>query len=359
MFDYVRLPENQFTSLGGWRHDHVGQPLHDASPGRLGRTFYPRALSHHNARRAAVLSLLTAMAGRSPEIKHLHALVVLAQEIHFGRAAQRLNMTQRALSQLVRDLEARLRLGFKLVERTTRKVLLTGPGLTFLAEAERILRHLDREIETTRAEAGQAANSIRIGAILPTAFDFMPAELAAFLRRYPNAEVYLENRESPRLVTAVETGALHVALLRPPKSAGTLQIETLRREPFVAASRMDHPLAKSSALRLRDLKSENIVHIARGDLRDAFHEIDQQLEAAVVDTEASQSVDTTLTAMALVCAGDGISLMPSWQPACHGRTYASGKFAISPLASSSPWLGGLESPAHCRASHRGVPADSK
>ena len=186
------------------------------------------------------------MAGRSTEIRHLQGLVTLAQELHFGRAAQRLNMTQPALSQLIRDLETKL--GFRLLERTTRKVLLTSPGRSFLAEAETILRYLERAIETAQAEAGQAANTLRIGAILPTAFDFLPRVLSRFRHRFPDAQVHIENKDSPQLVNAVETGALHVAILRPPSKAGTLRIETLRREPFVAAMRADHRLAKIETL---------------------------------------------------------------------------------------------------------------
>ena len=250
------------------------------------------------------------MIGRSTEIKHLQALVALAQELHFGREAQRLNMTQPALSQSIRDMEARL--GFRLLERTTRKVLLTGPGRTFLAEAELILRHLDRAVDTARTEAGQASNTLRVGAILPTAFEFLPRTLSRFRHRYPDAHVHIENKESQHLAAAVESGALHVAILRPPRNAGTLRIETLRRDHFVAAMRVDHPLAKSEALHLRDLKAEKVVRIVRGDLREAFDAIDRELEAAGVDLSRSQSAETTLTALALVCAGDGISLVPSW-----------------------------------------------
>lgn len=250
------------------------------------------------------------MVSRSTEIRHLQALTMLAQELHFGRAAQRLNMTQPALSQLIRDFESKL--GFRLVERTTRRVLLTAPGRSFLSEAEAILQHLDRAVENARSEAGQVANTIRIGAILPTTFEFLPAVLSSFRHRYPDADVHIESKESPTLVTAVETGALHVALLRPPRNGGTLHMETVRREPFVAAMRLDHPLAKADTLRLRDLRSEKIVRISRGDLRDAFDEIDAQLEGAGLNLDQSQAADTTLTALALVCAGDGISLVPSW-----------------------------------------------
>ncbi|RVT95091.1 LysR family transcriptional regulator [Sphingomonas crocodyli] len=219
-------------------------------------------------------------------------------------------MTQPALSQLIRDMEARL--GFRLVERTTRKVLLTGPGRAFLADSEAILIKLERAIDSARAAAGQAANTIRIGAILPTAFEFLPAVLSEFRRRYPTAAIHIETRESAQLVTAVETGALNVALLRPPRNGGALRLETLRREAFVAAMRVDHPLARVELLQLRDLRPQKIVRISRGDLRDAFGEVDAQLERARLDLASSQAADATLTALARVSAGDGISFVPAW-----------------------------------------------
>lgn len=236
--------------------------------------------------------------------------MILAQELHFGRAAQRLAITQPALSQLVRDLESRL--GFRVVERTTRKVLLTSAGRTFLPEADAILLRLDRAIETARTEAGHAANTIRIGAILPMAFEFLPAVLSRFRSRYPDADVHIENSQSEKLLRGVEAGTLHIALLRPPKSRGLLQMETLRREAFMAAMRSDHALARMDELSLRHLKKAKIVRISRGDLRDAFDGIDEELEAAGVDLDTSIAADTTLTAMALVSAGDGVSLVPSW-----------------------------------------------
>lgn len=219
-------------------------------------------------------------------------------------------MTQPALSQLIRDLEAKL--GFRVVERTTRKVLLTDPGRSFLADAESILLHLDRAVENARAAAGQASNSLRIGAILPMAFAFLPSVLSKLRQRHQDAEIHIEYRPSQELVTAVETGALHVAVLRPPRRAATLQIETLRLESFVLALRADHPLAKRKTLRLADLRAENLVRISRDDLRDSFDALDRELVAAGLGVERIQTADSTLTALALVSTGAGISFVPSW-----------------------------------------------
>jgi len=250
------------------------------------------------------------MAGRSTEIKHLQALSTIAQELHFGRAANRLGVTQPALSQLIRDLEDRL--GFRVLERTTRKVLLTDPGKTFLAEAEFIIRRLDLAIENAREEAGQAANSVRIGAILPTAFGVLPDVLTRFKQRCPTADVHIESGESRNLIRLVETEALQIALLRPPSKTGTLQIETIRKEPFLAVMRQDHRLAEKGEVPLTALKHENLIRIVRSDPEDPFVKIDKALEDAGVDLSVSKSTEGTLTALAHVCAGDGITLVPSW-----------------------------------------------
>jgi DNA-binding transcriptional LysR family regulator len=234
----------------------------------------------------------------------------LAEELHFGRAAQRLNITQPALSQLIRDLESRL--GFRVVERTTRKVLLTPAGQRFLGEAEAIIIRLDRAIERAQEEAGQAANTIRIGAILPTTFEFLPLVLKTFRRRYPEARVYIDGRDSPQLATAVETGSLHVALLRPPKNPGTLHIEMLRRETFAAAMREDHKLATYDSICLRHLVSERLLRILRPGRHESFDEIERQMEGAGIDPTLAGTAESTLTALALVSAGDGIALVPSW-----------------------------------------------
>jgi len=94
-----------------------------------------------------------------------------------------------------------------------------------------------------------------------------------------------------------------------------LRIEILRRETFVAAMRAEHRLAAKESLQLKEMIPERILRISRADLREAFDEIDRQLVDTGFDLERCQTVDTTLTALALVSAGDGISLVPSWATA--------------------------------------------
>lgn len=250
------------------------------------------------------------MVSRTTEIRHLQALSTLAEELHFGRAAQRLNITQPALSQLMRDLETKL--GFRVVERTTRKVILTSAGQMFLKEAEGILLRLDAAIEQSRAEAGQSNDSIRIGVILPMMFDFLPAILTSFRHRFPNVRIHIENRESLQLATAVESGSLHAALISPPKRMGTLRIEPIRSDTFVVAMRDDHKLASSKALNLAQLKGTNVLRILSAGMHESFDVVDQQMRRAGIDLDHCQITETPLTALALIAAGNFVSLVPEW-----------------------------------------------
>lgn len=250
------------------------------------------------------------MVSRSTEIRHLQALCTLAQELHFGRAAQRLNITQPALSKALHDLEAKL--GFRVLERTTRKVILTPAGRMFLREAEAILLRLETAIEQSRAEAGQSNDKIRIGVILPMMFDFLPSILTSFRHRYPKVQIHIENRESLQLAAAVESGSLHVALISPPKQTGLLRMETVRQDSFVVAMRDDHKLAAHKTLQLAQLVGANVLRILSAGMHESFDAVDLHMRRAGIDLDRCQITETPLTALALIAAGNFVSLVPSW-----------------------------------------------
>src|SRR5579862_6748941 len=121
------------------------------------------------------------MKTRAAEIRQFQAFSILAQELHFGRAASRLAVTQPALSQLLRDLEERV--GVPLIQRTTRHVALTVAGAVFLEDAQDILLRVDRAVDRARDAAGYQGELLRVGAGLPTAFSFLPALLKLYRRR--------------------------------------------------------------------------------------------------------------------------------------------------------------------------------
>ena len=244
------------------------------------------------------------------DLRHLRAFVILTEELHFGRAAQRLGVSQPALTQSIRAMETAL--GTPLVERTTRRVTTTPAGLAFAHDAIEILSRVSLAIDKAQREGGVEAKSLRVGAIFPTMYDLLPRVLAHLKNRHRDVGVQLETWESPRLVAAVEAGTLDVAILRPPRDSGALEIVTLALEDFVLAVPSSHALASVEHLALADLASHQLLRIARADIRDGFDEVDRQLLVAGIDLRAARTVSTTLNAVSLVAAGEGLAIVPGW-----------------------------------------------
>lgn len=255
------------------------------------------------------------MGVRTADLRQLRAFSVLAQELHFGRAATRLAITQPALSQLVRDLEARV--GVPLLERTTRRVSLTPAGMGFLADVDDILHRLQGAVDRARDSHGLSTERLRVGAGLFTTFSMLPGLLRRFRQRYPTVKVEVEILGSAEIVRAIERGELDIGLLRPPAEPGRLHVETLLEEGFLAVMAEDHPLAGRRRISLADLAAQEVLRLSRPDLRDAFNAVDRQLEDAGLTLDRCMITHSTLNALALVSATGGISIVPAWASAGH------------------------------------------
>lgn len=250
---------------------------------------------------------------RPAELRHLDAFAVLGEELHFGRAARRLGISQSALSQRLHDLEDKV--GTALIERTTRRVSLTVAGSVFLNEARTILSRVEQAVERTRDSAGLRGETLRVGAGLHCAFSFLPALLKLYRRRYPSVILEVDILQSEETVRALEGGTLDVGLLRPPTENGSLAVKALYREPFLAAIPTEHPLAEKTILTLSDLKGPGLTQISRPDLRDAFTSLNEQLVQEGTSLQKNSAVDSTMSALALVSANGGYSLVPAWASA--------------------------------------------
>ncbi|WP_345655056.1 LysR family transcriptional regulator, partial [Pseudonocardia tropica] len=121
------------------------------------------------------------------ELRHLHSFLTLAEELHFGRAAQRLHMAQPSLSQQIQRLEQSL--GTQLVARSSHEVHLTPAGEAFVVEAQAVLSRVDRAKETTRHAAEGRAGTVRVGCNLPAAQGVLPRVLARLRSELPDVVV--------------------------------------------------------------------------------------------------------------------------------------------------------------------------
>ncbi len=148
------------------------------------------------------------------ELRHLRYFRTVATELHFGRAAARLQIAQPPLSKQIQDLEKEL--GFDLFTRTKRSVLLTPAGQAFLVEVNQIFQQLDRAIDiggkTSRGELGQ----ISIGFVGSATYNILPVMLHQFRDRYPQVRIELHELTTDRQLIWLREGRIDIGLIRPP-----------------------------------------------------------------------------------------------------------------------------------------------
>ncbi|MFJ9690653.1 LysR family transcriptional regulator [Kitasatospora sp. NPDC101183] len=176
--------------------------------------------------------------------------VAVAEELHFGRAALRLHMTQPPLSRAIRRLEAEV--GAELFTRSPAGVGLTAVGAVFLDEARGLLEHADR----VRARVGAAAAglvSVTVGMVADGTGLGMAALAAAYRRRHPGIDVRIRDTDLTDPTCGLRAGLVDVALTRAPFDGTGLAVRTLRSDPVGVVLHADDPLARSGGLRLADL----------------------------------------------------------------------------------------------------------
>ncbi len=184
----------------------------------------------------------------------LRAFVAVAEELNFTRAAQRLFVTQQALSSQIRQLEGRL--GVELFERTTRKVGLTEAGETLLPHAVSALGTLDAGVARLDAARRAERGTLRVGlsgtAMVQVATDTM----RLFAERLPEVDLQVSNAGLSRPAAGLKEGTVDVAFVRPPFSDEGLSLVTVLTEGRFVVLRADHPLAAREFVRPEDIVNE-------------------------------------------------------------------------------------------------------
>jgi DNA-binding transcriptional LysR family regulator len=194
------------------------------------------------------------------ELRHLRYFLALAEELHFGRAAQRLHIVQPALSKQVIALEREL--GLELLDRT-HGVRLTSAGEVFAEEARAIVERVDSAVAATQATARGELGTLSIGFVGPAMWSVLPPALRAHRRAYPNLRYRLQELGSPEQMERLRTRALDVGFVRPLVVDDVLTFEPVWRERFVVALPDDHRLASSETVDLAELKDERFVMLPR------------------------------------------------------------------------------------------------
>jgi DNA-binding transcriptional LysR family regulator len=245
------------------------------------------------------------------ELRHLTYFIAVAEELHFGRAAKRLNISQPPLSQQIRQLEEEI--GVRLFNRTKRRVEITPAGAAFLAEARRIMAMSEEAVRRTiRADKGEIGR-LAMGYIGSANYSVLPQVVREFRKRFQDVELFLTEMNTSHQIEALRDGRIQVGFLRPPQGIEDegLAVEPVFREPLMAAMPRNHPLQGETSLPLRLLAKESFIMIPRQRGPGFFDYIialcQQEGFSPYIVLEASQFH----TIIGLVAAGIGIAVMPA------------------------------------------------
>jgi DNA-binding transcriptional LysR family regulator len=243
------------------------------------------------------------------ELRHIRSFLAVAEELHFGRAAARLHISQPPLSQQIRRLEDEI--GARLFRRTNRRVQLTPAGRAFLAEARQTIASAERAVGAAqRAERGEVGELV-IGYVTSSTYGPLPDVIRLFRKRLPEVQFKLQNLRSVQQSQALLDRRIDVGVVRPHTADSRIVYEALWREPVVVALPSDHPLAHRKAVDISDLATD-IFLIAPAEDAAAFHdEVFALCRRAGFTPRVDDGVADIQAALALVAAGLGIHAVPA------------------------------------------------
>ena len=267
--------------------------------------------------------------------RQLKAFLLTARYQSFSRAADQLFITQSGMSVLVRELEAQL--GFRLFERTTRKVTLTKFGSKFLPIADKSLLELEQAAANIGRSASVEKGELAVGATPFVAADILPGALAGYALRDPELHVRLIDAEGARLVEMLQAGELDVAL-----TAFHHDTPGIRRAPLVRFSLMvivarDRAARFGEEVRWEELTDERLIGFpANNPIRELT---DEHLTRAGRREPPEIVCNYLETQIAMVEVGAGVAVVPSFiMPACAKRAIAAHALVAPQVAGNVYWL---------------------
>ncbi|MBB4274883.1 LysR family transcriptional regulator [Rhizobium mongolense] len=245
------------------------------------------------------------------ELEQLRCFIAVAEELHFGRAAQRIGLLPASLGRHVRLLEESV--GSKLLYRTTRSVSLTEDGVALLEEVRPLLARLNELEQRFRANQRQRSHVLRIGAIDSAAAGLLPTLIQDFRAIAPDVKTQLIEDKSIRLVPKLLAGGLDLAFIRPRSGMSrNLAVEDLFSETPVVAVPAAHALADNMSVSILDLADAPLIV---PDRRSRPHSYDLTLNmfaAAGLHPHIAQVADEKQTIVSMVAAGLGLAVVPRW-----------------------------------------------
>jgi DNA-binding transcriptional LysR family regulator len=241
------------------------------------------------------------------ELRYLTAFIAVAEELHFGRAAKRLQMAQPPLSQQIRQLEKEL--GVQLFERNTRSVRLTSAGESFLEPVRTVLEDIDTATRAAKAAGKGEYGRVTVGFAGASSHETLPLLTRAVRAAHPGLELVMKGQTYAGVaLTKVADGSLDLGFVRLPVTQPEIETRVIDEEMLICALPTDHPLARRDAIPIEALEAEPFVSFpsnAGSSLRDAMV---KACVSAGFNPRVVQEAPDSYTILALVAAGVGVTL---------------------------------------------------
>lgn len=243
-----------------------------------------------------------------PGLENVQTFLVLAQELNFRRAAERLNLDQSALTRRIQKLEQGL--GFRLLERTTREVALTRAGRRFHDDNAGLMRAYGDAIQSARRIAEGKAGLLRIAYMAFAATELMPSAMARFRQAHPHVEVRLQYIRTQGQKIALASDEVDIGYMIGPFDHPDFHALQLSSEPLYVVTPRNHPLLLRPRVTPADLAGQDII---LGDMREWEEyrwRLDDMFSAEGIALDVTLEASNTLALIGLVAAGLGVTIYP-------------------------------------------------
>lgn len=244
------------------------------------------------------------------DINQLRCFVAVGKELHFGRAAQKMEMMPASLSRFIRLLEEDL--GVRLLNRSTRNVSLTAEGALFFDDASKLIDQFDALAKRFKVGLKDERRTLRIGAIDSAARGLIPALLNLFVPLHPHSDIHIIEDKTINLIPKLKSGWLDMIFIREPQSIdATLAVRFITRESCVLAVPIQHALAQRERVAVADFQHEAMI-IPDRRTRPHSHDLTMSLfKLAGFTPHIAQFAEEKQTILSLVSAGLGLAVVPA------------------------------------------------
>jgi DNA-binding transcriptional LysR family regulator len=244
------------------------------------------------------------------ELRHLRYFIAVAEELHFSRAAERLQIAQPPLSQQIRSLEKEL--GVQLFERTKRRVQLTEAGQVFLEEARLVLIQVEQAVRAVQRASRGEIGRLGVGVNSSATQSYVPEILRVFRERFPCVELVLHELTSHKQVQRIRDNRIDVGFLWLQNvEDSALSFMSIWQEPLIVALPETHPLASLPQIPLEALAREPFVVPPRSLGAGFYSQIISLCQQAGFSPKVAQEAMLMQTIVSLVAGGVGVALVPA------------------------------------------------